>query len=67
MSDENQVKCGLNEFYLVFADPQIGFCKLLQVPSSVRYGDLTQRCGGMAQRIPFDNCFGYAGPPIKLL
>lgn len=42
-------KLSNKKFYLVLADPHIGFCKLLQVPSSVRYGDLTQRCGGMAQ------------------
>lgn len=53
--------------YLVFAAPHVGLCKLLQVPSIERYGDLIQRCGGMAQRGPFDICFGYDGPAIKLL
>lgn len=50
------------------AAPHIGFSKLLHVPSSVRYGDLMQRCGGMAQRMLLDICFGYDGPAaIKLL
>lgn len=40
---------------------------MLQVPSIERYGDLIQRCGGVAQRGPFDICFGYDGPAIKLL
>lgn len=55
------------QYYLVLAEPHIGLCKLLHVPSSDRYGDLIQRCGGMAQRSPGDACFEYDGPPIKLL
>lgn len=38
-------KLNLKMHYLVLAAPQIGFRKLLQVPSSERYGDLTQRPG----------------------
>lgn len=63
MSNCNVFQC----VYLVLAAPQIGLFRLLQVPSSERYGDLIQRCGGMAQRGPFDICLGYAGPAIKLL
>lgn len=44
-------------YYLVLAEPHIGLCKLLHEPSSERYGDLTQRFGGMAQRGPLDTCF----------
>lgn len=55
------------QLYLVLAAPQIGLFRLLQVPSSERYGDLIQRCGDMAQRGPFDICLGYVGPAIKLL
>lgn len=40
--------------YLVFAEPQIGFCKLLQVPSSDRYGDLIHRGGAVAHLIVFE-------------
>lgn len=61
--------------YLVFAAPQIGFRKLLQVPSSVRYGDLTQRPGLVMHCIaleiaafPYENRFSDDNAPgIKLL
>lgn len=53
--------------YLVLAEPHIGLCKLLHVPSSERYGDLMQRCGGMAQRSPLGACLANDGPAIKLL
>lgn len=46
--------CNVYEIYLVFAAPQIGFCRLLQVPSSDRYGDLIQRGGAFIHLIAFE-------------
>lgn len=52
----------------MFAAPQIGLSKLLHVPSNERYGVLTHRCGGAAQRIDGPGiCFASAGPGKKLL
>lgn len=51
----------------MFAAPQIGFSKLLQVPSNERYGVLTHRCGGAAHVIGFDACLANDGPGKKLL
>lgn len=54
----------------VFAAPQIGFCRLLHVPSSERYGDREQRAGDTAHCnvLGVDvTSFGYNWPDIELL
>lgn len=66
-AERNLLLYTLSICYLVLAEPHNGLFKLLQEPSSERYGDLIQRFGGMAQRGPPLFCFGYDAPPIKLL